>query len=390
MNILLTIHHNLDRNTGAPGVTIKLAEALRARGHAVRVFSHDDVKGVRGRFREILFPWFVLGHAIAHPEYDVLDMSEGDGWITNFVRRAFSWRRRSLSVTRSHGMEICAHRVFIEACRAGQLKKSWIYPFYRGSLRLWQCKKSSEWADAVIVLNDSEREFAVSTLGFDEDRIALIDNGIDDIFVSIAREALQCAPEKPEAGVVPVVSLAFIGQAIHRKGIDTLAAAATLLSERNRHVTLTVLGTGQSVEATLAFFPSHMHGRVKVIPTFDNAVLPDLLAPCQIFVFPSRFEGFGLAPLEAMACGLVPVVSDIAGPRNYIRNGDNGVRVPPGDAAALSAAVQSLIDQPARWTALQRRARETVLDYSWAAIAERVELLYGRHLSQCASRVLAG
>ncbi|MFP3564353.1 glycosyltransferase family 4 protein [Paraburkholderia sp. SIMBA_030] len=384
MNILLTIHHNLSRNAGAPGVTVKIAEALRARGHTVQVLSHDDVRGVGDIACSILFPWFVLAHVIAHPEYDVLDMSAGDGWVINLARRVLGWRRRQLSVTRSHGMEPVVHEMFLEACRSGNMAKSWKYSLYHGGLRLWECTKSFQWADVAMLLNDTECAFAVSKLNLGEGRVVQIDNGIDETFTSIARKALSDAGRQT---AVPL-NLAFIGRANYWKGISTLVTAATVLFERNHDITLTLFGTGEPVEQTLARFPESTRERITAVPAFDNAALPELLARCHVLTFPSIYEGFPLSPLEAMACGLVPVVSDIGGLRAYVRNGDNGVIVPPGDPAALSDAVQALLDDPARWAVLQRRARETALEYGWARVADRFELLYKSHLRR-ATRVVA-
>ncbi len=376
MNILFTIHHKLSRNAGAPGVTLKLAEALRVRGHEVTILSHDDVKGISGLARNMLFPWFVVRYITAHPEYDVLDMSSGDGWLTNFVRRTFGWRQRQLSVTRSHGMEPVVHELFLEGCRSGNIAKSWKYRFYHGGFRLWECTKSFQWADVAMLLNDTECEFAVSKLNLGERRVVQIDNGIDETFTSTARKALSDASAQT---AIPL-NLAFIGRANYWKGIAALVTAATTLFERNRDITLTLFGTGESIEQTLERFPESACERITVVPVFDNAALPQLLARCHILVFPSIYEGFPLSPLEAMACGLVPVVSDIGGLRAYVRNGDNGVIVPPGDPAALSEAVQALLDDPARWAVLQRRARETALEYGWSRVADRFELLYKSHL----------
>lgn len=376
MNILFTIHHNLSRNAGAPGVTLKLAEALRARGHHVHIFSHDDVTVFRGLTRTMLFPWFVLKHVIAHPEYDVLDMSSGDGWPICLTKRVFGWRRRQLAATRSHGMEPVVHELFLEGCRSGNVAKSWKYSFYHGGFRLWECTKSFKWTDVAMLLNDTECAFAVSKLNLDESRVVQIDNGIDETFTSIARKALSDAGRQT---AVPL-NLAFIGRANYWKGISTLVTAATTLFERNRDITLTLFGTGEPVEQTLARFPESTRERITVVPVFDNAALPEMLARCHILTFPSIYEGFPLSPLEAMACGLVPVVSDIGGLRAYVRNGDNGVIVPPGEPAALSEAVQALLDDPARWAVLQRRARETALEYGWARVADRFELLYKSNL----------
>jgi glycosyltransferase involved in cell wall biosynthesis len=81
-----------------------------------------------------------------------------------------------------------------------------------------------------------------------------------------------------------------------------------------------------------------------------------------------------------MACGLVPVATDIAALRTYIRNEKNGLLVPPGDAQALSNALESLIEDPLRWRALRRDALETAAGYSWNELARRFEALYATNL----------
>ncbi|HEX6791115.1 MAG TPA: glycosyltransferase family 4 protein [Candidatus Krumholzibacteria bacterium] len=84
---------------------------------------------------------------------------------------------------------------------------------------------------------------------------------------------------------------------------------------------------------------------------------------CDIFVFPSLIEGFGLPPLEAMACGVPAVISDCGGVREYARNESNCLLVPPGDATAMAAAIQRLVDDPPLRAALADAGRETALRF---------------------------
>ncbi len=79
---------------------------------------------------------------------------------------------------------------------------------------------------------------------------------------------------------------------------------------------------------------------------------------CDIFVYPSRVEGFGLPPLEAMARGAAVVVSDCGGVREYADPERNCLVVPPGDAAAIAAAIRRLADPELR-ARLARAGRET-------------------------------
>lgn len=381
MNILMTIHHHLDANAGAPGVTLKLAKALRARGHRVDILSHDDLPGLRGIVRDLAFPFYVAWQVARRRDVDVLDMSAGDGWVVNLLRHVFGWRSRQLSATRSHGMEPLGHMMLLEACRRGAMTRSWKYPLYRGSVLLWQCTKSFAWSDLALVLNEREFSYARDQLGMPESRIALVENGIDDYFATAARTALAQKPAQETASehIEPRVrQLAFVGRASYWKGIDTLAQGVSRVLAAHPDLTIRIVGTGEAETTTLERFAPEVRAQVLVQAKYDNTRLPELLSDCQLFVYPARFDGFPLAPLEAMACGLVPVTSDMSPVRPYVHHGKNGLMVPMDDAPALAAAIESLIVDPQRWRALRTRALETASGYSWDELARRFELLYAR------------
>src|SRR5689334_13769884 len=76
MKILLSIHDDMDHDSGGPGATCRLAEALRGRGHQVEIISFAELRGPR-KLKRHLFPFFVACYAQRHPECDVMDCSLG-------------------------------------------------------------------------------------------------------------------------------------------------------------------------------------------------------------------------------------------------------------------------------------------------------------------------
>jgi glycosyltransferase involved in cell wall biosynthesis len=165
------------------------------------------------------------------------------------------------------------------------------------------------------------------------------------------------------------------GRLTHQKGFDLLVEAFRTVAERHPDWSLHIYGTGdwhdrlagQIREAGLA-------GTVE-LKGFSRS-LPHDLAEASIFAMSSRYEGFSLALVEAMAVGLPPVAFACPqGPIEIIDDGVTGVLVPPGDVPALGEAICSMIENSARRTELGAAARRSVEKYSAAAVDDRWEEL---------------
>jgi glycosyltransferase involved in cell wall biosynthesis len=78
---------------------------------------------------------------------------------------------------------------------------------------------------------------------------------------------------------------------------------------------------------------------------------------CDVFVLPSLAEAFGIAAVEALACGLPVIAARTGGLTEVVEDGRNGILIPPGDAGALTGAIQYLLDDPERYLEMSRYAR---------------------------------
>jgi glycosyltransferase involved in cell wall biosynthesis len=111
-----------------------------------------------------------------------------------------------------------------------------------------------------------------------------------------------------------------------------------------------------------------------------DAELPALYAGAALFLYPSRAEGFGIPPLLAMASG-VPVVAADAGAVTETLGG-TGLVVPPGDAAALAAALRTLLYDPSPLSDLRARGRARAAAFTVDALASRMRAAYERAASR--------
>ena len=136
-----------------------------------------------------------------------------------------------------------------------------------------------------------------------------------------------------------------------------------------------VIVGGGSLAAEVERAADASGGRIEYLGALDRTALNREYARAAVVVMPSRFEGLGMVALEAQAAGTPVVGFDVDGLRDAV--GVGGVLAPAGDLPALSAAVEGLLQDPARRKELGARGRQVVLaEHSWDAIGARLEEIY--------------
>lgn len=153
--------------------------------------------------------------------------------------------------------------------------------------------------------------------------------------------------------------LVFVGRLHHWKGIT--AVLREFVRRRDIDAEFVIVGDGPDraeIEAVVAG-----DGRVQVLGLVPPAEVQSILSTTNVFVFPTFYEGFGLALTEAMASGHACVCYDI--PINRELLGDCGVYAPLGNAAALIDGVARLVKQPDVITACAERAHQKAAQFSW-------------------------
>jgi D-inositol-3-phosphate glycosyltransferase len=183
--------------------------------------------------------------------------------------------------------------------------------------------------------------------------------------------------------------LLWVGRVEPLKGLDSLIEALALLVAQRPALRerVRVLLVGGEPEERAAAWNSEQrrldglrqqHGvapLVRFVGAQPHADLPALYAAADLFVMPSHYESFGMAALEALACGTPVVASDVGGLRILIEHGRSGALVPPTDAAALAAQLDTLLHDEEQRAALRGGSLERAAAYGWAQIAARLETL---------------
>jgi glycosyltransferase involved in cell wall biosynthesis len=388
LRVLLVLHHLLNAHAGAAGNIRGLGSSLEQAGCEVEYLGFERAFPCwaqsspprEGVVRQIAFPWAVVRFLLEHARrFDVIDCSTGDAWLWASAGRPRARPAQAL-ITRSVGLEHVVDEAARRAARSGGPRLSRRYPLYHGGFRLWEVARSLRLADRCILLNQIDRDYAASRLGIPEERLVVIPAAVDDRFHQVP--AVRDGPDGP-------VRLAFVGSWIPRKGTDTLVETLERLTAGEVSFTLSILGCGDGA-AVRAALPAALGERVSIVPSYDNEELPSLLEGHHILLFPSRAEGWGLALVEAMACGLAPLATRVGGPLEIIRSGRDGVLVEVGDSDALASQIAGLAADRPRLARMRRAAQATARDYRWGEIAGRTLDVYEEALGAGDAKYSAG
>jgi glycosyltransferase involved in cell wall biosynthesis len=140
------------------------------------------------------------------------------------------------------------------------------------------------------------------------------------------------------------VVILFCGQMIARKGLDLLLAAFAHVAEENASVRLLLVGREAELPRMLETIPPALRARIEYAGFQPPGELPRFFCRANLFVLPSRHDGWGVVVNQAIGAGLPIVCSDQVGAGfDLVREGVNGFRFPSGDVEALSSALRTLI-----------------------------------------------
>ncbi len=171
----------------------------------------------------------------------------------------------------------------------------------------------------------------------------------------------------------------YVGTIQPRKNIDTLIEAFHLIKqERNNIPKLVIVGRK-------GWLYDKLFARISELGLVDEVFftgfipdeeLPYLYDGARLFVYLSFFEGFGLPPLEAMACGVPVVTSDTTSLPEVV--GGAGITVPPADVGKVASAILRLLDEPEFAALMAQKGRERAEGFSWEAAARETLEIYSR------------
>jgi glycosyltransferase involved in cell wall biosynthesis len=237
-------------------------------------------------------------------------------------------------------------------------------------------------ADAYVALTAFERDFLIGR-GIPAAQIAVIGGGVDvEDFERADGTAIR---RRYGWGNDPVVGV--MARQSELKRLDILLQAMPSVWAAHPNARLLMAGARTSYSAKLERIvdelPPAQRAQVTIVSDFREKEKPDLLSACDLIAHPSGNESFGLALIEAWACGK-PVIGVRAGCiPSVIDKGRDGLLVEYLDPHDLGQAIRALLNDPAHRSAMGAAGREKVRqNYTWEIVTNRLRSLYLQLVSQ--------
>lgn len=371
-----------EKDTGGMNVyVLQLAREFAAKGYEVDVFT---------RFHDPADPKIVEledGARVIHLDAGPLDAAKEDlfNYIPMFIRELYDFQRSEeirYDMIHSHywlsgrvGMALSREWNVPHATTFHTLAKTKLRA--RVGEREPQLRQDIEAlvmsdADGIVVSTEEEKHDVISLYNAPPHKVEVIPAGVNlDMFSPVEQDYARRELSIEEENVI-----LYVGRIEPLKGIDILLRAVPLLECTSDLRVLVVGGnpSGDTEMERLKTISEELGIRDSV--TFTGPVpqdrLPSYYSAADVNVLPSHAESFGLAALEAMACGTPVVVSRVGGLKTFVDNAKTGYLVPWRCPEAFAQRLDMLLASPDLRDAMGRAAREKALSMGWGHVTDRM------------------
>lgn len=214
----------------------------------------------------------------------------------------------------------------------------------RDGLNMMLTRHTISKVDALLTVSEAMRRTAIEDFGAEPSRVHTIVNGFN---TSVFGPADQVQARR-DLGLSSTDQVAvYVGRFVEAKGMRELVSAAAQLASSNDHFRLALIGDGVMKEELQALVAAAgLNGKVYSPGGLPPEKVAQWICASDVLTLPSWSEGYPNVVVEALACGRPVVATDVGGTREIVTP-DNGILIPPKDAAALRTALENALAK--RW-----------------------------------------
>jgi glycosyltransferase involved in cell wall biosynthesis len=238
----------------------------------------------------------------------------------------------------------------------------------------WHLPYAAQQAEKVITISECSRQDLITYLGLAPEKIAIVYPAIGSQFKPQVDEAERQAVLAKYTIKPPY--LLYVGGINARKNIARLFEAFAAIKPRYPDLTLVIGGKRQwqTKEIYETFHRLSLEEHVHFTGYVDDVDLPALYSAAHAFLFPSLYEGFGLPPLEAMACGTPVITSNMSSLPEVV--GDAALLVDPYNVRSMVSALYQVLENPRLAAHLRDRGIRQAAQFTWKAAARETWQVY--------------
>lgn len=220
-------------------------------------------------------------------------------------------------------------------------------------------------ADTILATGQA---LAAETNKYTNKKVTITPFGVD---TEIFKPSIERGPRSPTIGIIkPLIDRYY--------GFTTLVDAFRLIVSRRPDARLVIVGDGPDrsiIESRIAQL--NLSESVEILPQVPHRDVPNIMSGFDVMVLPSNAESFGVVALEAAACEVPVVASNVGGLPEVVIEGRTGYLVPPRDPVELAERVIRLVESSDLRRTFGRQGRIMVLErYAWPTCVDRMESVY--------------
>jgi D-inositol-3-phosphate glycosyltransferase len=412
MNIAMLSYHTCPlatlggKHTGGMNVYVQeLTRHLGSLGIHVDVFTRSQDEHVPHVLHDLGFGNRVV-HIPAGPETPT-PKNELPNYLPEFAEGVLKFAEN-----KGIHYDLIHSHYWMSGIAAEILKKSWNIPvvqmfhtlgLMKNSIARSESEKESpfrieteerlvQFADRIVIATPAEKNQLIHLYHADEKKFAVIPPGVDTTrFYPISEDEARAVIGVPSGNCM----ILFVGRIEPLKGIETLLRAIALLLNTEEieecNYYLAIIGgepdgNGDQMDSEMARLQKlslelGIHDVVIFLGKRSQETLPYYYSAAQVVVVPSHYESFGMVALEAMACGIPVIASQVGGLAYLVQDGITGYVIPDRKPEILKQKLMQLIQSPPLREQMCSQAVEYARLYDWSLIASRVAELYQDILS---------
>ena len=366
-------------NSGAAGTDYQGVLALERAGHQVRAVWSDELSHRISHYssRYLLeLPCSYRRAMLRHMKvqaFDVVQVSQPYGFLA--AKALADGGSSAVFVHRSHGFEprvrddlAIWHRQYPEHRNIHRRLASALM----SRLLERHNRLIARYADGHLVSASQCAAHLQRVYGVPPARVGLIPQAVSDTYVAGARPVDSSRLQR----------LLYVGQYAFVKAPMVLGSVVSQVLAQRPECSFTWVCSACHHAQALAHFAAGIRDRVILVESMPQDQLIKVYDHHGVFLFPSFFEGFGKAFLEAMSRGLVVVAADNGGMRDIITHGLDGLKVATGDVAGMVHQVEAVLSNQAMAAALSARAILTASHLTWDQFASASTSFYEQLIVQ--------